>query len=207
MKITLQVNGREMTFSEEELTAIVEKHFAEEVIEVEPETHQVEQLTSEEWFEVNPLEINQSIFQAKREDKNQEATRQLILQALTVLKKDPQRYGRPFETLIPEKTWLQKTAVELITLASDLGDHNADWIELAFEWAQKICNGASWESICNKPDTAKWFRLVRWKYGVMRIAGGSVLNNEALPESSIGGFNYGSHQMIHSAVPLVVRYK
>ncbi len=41
----------------------------------------------------------------------------------------------------------------------------ADWVEQALEWAQKIFDGQSWESICNYPDTSKNKRMIIWKNG------------------------------------------
>lgn len=58
MKITLQVNGREITFSEQELSSILEKHFSKVKV--------AQKLTENEWFEVKPHAIDQKLFEEKR---------------------------------------------------------------------------------------------------------------------------------------------
>lgn len=131
-----------------------------------------------EWFEVKPQAIDQRLFETKREDYRQEAARKLILQAFAKMKNNPEKYGKNFETMMPKKTWDFKTVAELKEMASKLGDHNADWIEQALEWAQRIANGESWKAICNDKDTVRWFRLVVWKNGSARLAGGPYCPDE-----------------------------
>lgn len=125
-------------------------------------------------FKVTPLEIDQTLFKKKRKDPQQEELRQLILEAFRQMKRDS-KYARPFKIMIPEKTWKSKSVPELEELANKLGDHLTDWVEQAFEWAQKISNGESWESICNELDTAKWVRCVKWKAWIKFVGGSSEL--------------------------------
>lgn len=147
MKITLPVHGRERTFSEQELIAILEKHFSNEATEKATTANVAKVPTEDQAFEVNPQTINQSLFQKERKDRRQEETRQLILEAFAKVKSNPKKYGRKFKTMMPKKTWRSKTVEELKQLACKLGDHNADWVEQALEWAQRICNGESWEAV------------------------------------------------------------
>ena len=206
MKVTLQVNGREMTFSEKELRAILEEHFSSETKQVT--TAKVAQKpTEDEWFEVKPQAIDQKLFRKKRENKKQENTRKLILEAFVEMKANPEKYRKNFKTMMPKKTWLSKTVAELKEMACKLGDHNADWVEQALEWAQRIANGESWETICNDKDTANWYRLVVWKNGYTRLIGGSVYDDDSSPASDVFSNNYIGNFNLGSTVPLVVLYE
>ena len=158
------------------------------------------------WFEVNPQAINKELFQEERADWRQERTRQLILEAFAEMKNDPGKYGRPFKTMMLEKTWSSKTVAELKELASAFGDRNADWVEQALEWAQRIHNGETWEGVCNRPDTANWYRLVVWKNGYARLIGGSVKCYNDSPASDVDNIDYHSDDRILYTVPLVVLY-
>lgn len=53
-----------------------------------------------------------------------------------------------------------KNVVELKEEAKNQGGHMANWIEQALEWAQRIDNGESWETICNEPDKNKHYRMI-----------------------------------------------
>lgn len=211
MKIILQVNGREMTFSEEEVTAIVEEHFNKNAIKQVHEKGQVsKKTTNERYFLVNPLTIDQKLFSQKREDFWQERTRQLILEAFSEMKNNSQ-YTKPFKTIVPEKTWTKKNIYELEKLAVLLGDHMADWVELALEWAQRIANGETWEAICNNPDASNYFRLVIWKekfpgHGFI-FGGSSKAGVKDRPACFYGICCEDSYTVINHTVPLVVSYK
>lgn len=207
MKITLPVHGRKRTFSEKELIAILEKHFSNETTEQATTGKVLKVPTEDQWFEVNHQVINQSLFQEKREDGMQEETRKLILDAFAEVKNSPEKYGRKFKTMMPKKTWNSKTVEELKQLACELGDHNADWVEQALEWAQRICNGESWEDVCNNADTSNWYRLVVWKNGYGRLVGGSCRISDCGPASFVGSYNYLSIFSNNYTVPLVVLYE
>ena len=207
MKVILTVHGRERTFSERELIAILEKHFSKETTEQVSALKLAKVPTEGKLFEVKPLAINQTLFQKKRRGKRQEWTRKLILEAFVEVDKHPEKYASPFYTLIPEKTWSgYKTIEELKEYAKDLGGRMADWIEQALEWAQRISNGESWEAVCNKADTANCYRLVVWKDGCTRLVGGSpysyisYLNYSA---SNVSDYDYYSVFRIDDAVPLL----
>lgn len=220
MKVTLQLSdGREMTFVEQELIAIVEKHFSNEATkqeqttevaktEHEPKTYEVADTPTEgKVFKVNPLAIDQNLFKKKRKDIRQKVTRRIILKAFAELKKNPEKYGKNFKTMMPKKEWSTKTVAQLKEMACKLGDHNADWVEQALEWAQRIVNGDSWEAICNDMDTANWYRLVVWKNGYARLVGGSREGVFNVPASVVGNYDYYDNLNCRDTVPLVVIYE
>ena len=158
------------------------------------------------WFQVNPLAIDQKLFKKERKDLRQESTRNLILEAFTKIKENPEKYGRSFQTMIPNKTWESKTIKELKELATSLGDCVADWVHQVLEWAQRIANGESWEAVCNETDTANWYRLVVWKNNYARFFGGSSKDILFLPASHINDFTHYPNNSVNSVVPLVVLY-
>lgn len=159
-------------------------------------------------FAVNPLKMDRSNFKNPMSDKRQEWTRQIIQEAFAEVDKYPEKYASLFYTLIPEKNWNgYKTVEELKQLACELGDHNANWVEQALEWAQRICNGESWEVICNNADTANCYRLVVWKNGYARLAGGSRYCSNSNPASGVSLNVYDSDDWFSSTVPLVVLKK
>lgn len=208
-QITLPVNGKVMTFSEEELISILEKYFnstnesGQEAIEL------VKTPTEGKFFKVDPTVIDETLFKEKRKDSRQEITRQIIWDAIINMKMRPKKYAKPFKTMIPVKTWTEtKKAEEFKEIASNLGDHMADWVEQALEWAQRITNGESWEEICNNPDTANWHRIILWK-DYVRLVGGSCNKNDNVPASTVHDdqYFYGSGVGFDTAVPLVVGYK
>lgn len=204
-KITLPVNGREMTFSEDELIDILEKHFNSEI--AERETTEVTQISTEsKYFSVNPTAIDQNLFEKKRDDPNQECTRQTILEAFIEVKNNPEKYAKSFKIMIPEKTWSVKTVEELEKLVKNVGGHITNWVEQALEWAQRIANGETWEAICNEPDIEKWYRLVIWKNDNARLVGGSSELNRDIPASVVVSYDCTFNVKLHNTVPSVVLY-
>ena len=161
--------------------------------------------TEGKWFLVNPLAIDQTLFIEEREDLWQESARKLILEAFQELKENP-KYAKPFKTMILKKTWLMTSVKELEELAESLGDHNADWVEQALEWAQRICNGETWEDLCNKTDPIKYHRLIKWKNDCFQFVGGSYNSN--INKGAVKVY-YNIYFKIHNCnnvVPLVVDY-
>ena len=205
MSVTLQVDGR--ILSVEEIEAIVRQHFSEKKEIPKDGKKTVRRPKEGKWFEVKPGEINQDLFRKKRNDMSQEKTRQLILEAFAEVEKNPEKYGKPFETMVPKKTWAFRTFDELKGYAKSLGDYNADWVEQALEWAQRIQNGETWKAVCNKPDTANWFRLVVWKNGYVGFVGGSRKNSSYAPASDVSVRYYFPDDEAGNIVPLVMRYK
>ena len=162
--------------------------------------------TEGRWFDVNPLEIDQTLFQQKRNDWKQEPIRKLILQAFDAVNKNPEKYGRKFKTMMPYKNWCSKTPKELEQLACELGDHNADLVEQALEWAQRIYNGESWQTVCNNRDTAKWARLITSQGGYLYV-GGWLSESYGYPASFINELYFLFFHTTNTAVPLVVLYE
>jgi len=157
-------------------------------------------------FKVNPLGIDRSKFKKPRSDERQEWTRQTILNALYRVDKCPEKYASAFYTMIPEKKWNgNKTGPELEAYANDLGGQIADWVEQSLEWAQRITNGESWETICNNPDTAKWFRVIRCDDVYYRLVGGSCDSGFFQQPSYVLYFGFNAnHSYFIDTVPLVV---
>lgn len=208
MKITLQVHGRKMTFSKEELTTIVEKYFPRQTTQQVSTAKVVQKPTEDSWFEVNPQAIDQKLFENERENKREERTRKLIIEAFFEMKSNPEKYGRNFKTMFPKKTWNYKTIGELKELACKLGSHNADWVEQALEWAQRIANGESWKTICNSVDTANWYRLVVSEKGYFWLVGGSFQTDWRLSATDVAlNYDFYDSDRIKNTVPLVVTYK
>ena len=209
MQVILTVLGRKCVFSEEELTAILERHFSDKEAKATREVALPVTVrpTEGEWFRVNPATINREIFQESRENVREETTRLYILDAFSQLENNPGKYDRTFETLMPQKFWEWKTSEELKSLSAVLGHHMADWVEQALEWAQRIQNGETWEDICTSSDTAKWFRLVTWKDGHPRLIGGSTLRfpNGCQFASHVDDVYREPDEEIYWAVPLIVR--
>ena len=159
-------------------------------------------------FGVNPLEIDRSKFEKPMRDQKQEWTRQIIQEAFAEVDKHPEKYAFAFYTLIPKKKWNgYKTVAELKAYANELDGLMADWVEQALEWAQRIFNGESWEAICNNADTANWYRVILWKNGYYRLAGGSRNNYSHHPASDVNISDYYSNNRIKYTVPLVVLKK
>lgn len=208
MEITLQVNGREMTFSEEE-------HFVDKTSKTEAQTTKCVQTEDTKptktqakgkYFNVVPRSIDWTLFQEKRADKEQERTRQIILEAFDKVDRHPEKYAKPFKVMIPEEKWVYRTVRGLKDLAKKLGDHIANWVEWALSLAQRISNGETWEAVCNELDTEEWYRLVEWKSGLCRLVGGSVNFYTNRPASGISYYDYADDDDLGDAVPLVVCY-
>lgn len=191
-KITVTVKGREVTLSEKELVSILEEHF--------------KILNVVKGVEVNPISIDESIFEIgeNEHDSHKEYIMQVIKKAFIEMKKDLRRYARPFEIVTPAELEPVHTEEKMVALAEKYGDHLADWVEQALEWAQRIANG---EDIFNKSDDSKWFRAITWQNGNMCLVGGAEEFNDHDSASSIHDFNVNSFYQLHYAVPAVVRYK
>lgn len=172
-------------------------------------TSEVEQAPAEGMlFEVNPLGIDRSKFEKPMSNRRQEWTRQIIQEAFAEVDKHPEKYASEFYTLIPEKKWNgYKTVAELKAYANDLGGQMADWVEQALEWAQRIFNGESWETICNNVDTANWYRVILWKNGYYRLFGGSRGSSNSSTASDVSNYDFDSDDRFYYTVPLVVLKK
>lgn len=142
--IKVKVFGIEQSYSLDELSAILEEYK-----EMKGTTYGLkERIMIGKWFRVTPATINQKLFKNKREDYYQEEFRQRILEVFDSFKRRPERL-RPFKTMVPfdEGAWY---ADGLEKIANKYNGHVADFDEQELEWAQRICNGESWEEVCNK---------------------------------------------------------
>ena len=194
--ITLQVNGKERTFSEEELTAILENYYngnADKPIEGK-------------WFQVNPKAINRALFKNKRIDEEQERVRKLILEAFSEVDKNS-KYSEPFETMIPVRPKSFNFEKEVKEFAKQIGDSQTNWIEQALEWAQRISNGETWESLCNQPDYNKWFRLIIGKEDKSWFIGGCCEYGITIPTTYVSALAHYFESRVWVSVPSVVRRK
>ena len=191
-EITVTVRGREVTLSEKELISILEEHF--------------KILNVVKGVEVNPILIDEPTFEIEKKDfySHKESTMQVIQKAFIEMKKDLRRYARPFEIVTPAELESVYTEEKMVALAEKYGDHIADWVEQALEWAQRIANG---EDIFNKSDDSKWFRAISWQDGHVCLVGGANELNNHDSVASIHEFNVNSSYQIYNAVPAVVRYK
>lgn len=195
-EITLKVNGTERTFSKQELIEIIEKHLS----------NGNQAPTEGVWFWVKPREIiiNQKIFNEVREDRKQERTRKLILEAIEQTKKNPQKYKDAFRVMIPKKAWKVITVEEMNRNATKIGAHIADWVEWILVLAQRIVNGQSWEEICNFPAKSKWFKLIMWETGYFRTVGSCLFLDIELPDAAESGTAYGYTNSLSHTVPVFV---
>lgn len=202
--IKLNVFGEEKTFSKKDVETAMEDYLSKEAIMRNKENVQLEKPTEGKWFRVNPLKIDQEFFKEPREDGSQEKTRQIILSAFRKLNSNPDYYGIPFETMMPEKTWVLKKIADMRDMAMDLGERTANLYEQSLEWAQRIIN-ESWEAICNDSDTAKCYRFVENSDKSVLIVGGCENSKPIAHPSDIANFGKYSAEIMNT-VPLVVRH-
>ena len=96
--ITLKVYGREMSFSKEELTAILEKHYSKTEI-VKGVRRRISKIPAEGvYFNVNPHLMDLQFFEnLSFENTLQEWTRKRIVKALKKVQENPQKYAKPFK--------------------------------------------------------------------------------------------------------------
>ena len=103
--IVLQIGGKEMTFSEEELAKMVEYYIAN-AISSSDKSGVITSPIEGKWFMVNPMTINRKLFEEEREDSLQERLRKLILQIFKSVDEKPNICAHPFEILIPSEKQL-----------------------------------------------------------------------------------------------------
>lgn len=158
---------------------------------------------------VKPLDIEQKLFQKPRKNQRQEGLRQLILESFVELNRRPEVFGRPFTIISPSKTWNGgKKVCELKEISNSIGDHMANWIEQALDWAYQISKSKrNWEKLSNCPDESECFRLIDWKDGCARLMGGSSYTQQTHTMTDIFSVSYGLEEEIYDTVPAVVRYE
>ena len=193
--ITLQVNGRIITFTEEDLTTILEEYY----------TTKLSKPVEGEWFLVIPNAINRELFEEERFDEQQEWVRMTILDAFAEVDSNP-KYARIFETMWPKKTWnVAMDGNELTRIAKLIGDDMTDWVEQALEWAQRISNGESWESLCNTAEEAECYRMITGQDNNKCLVGASYYSTLKFPTTHCRLCDPRNRLMY--TVPSVVRRK
>ena len=159
-------------------------------------------------FRVEPLSINKKLFEEQRKVNSEEFVRRTINEAFRKAEQNPTQYLTPFCTLVPKKIWDYneiKNEKELREYAIYTGGKMADWIEQALEWAQRLSNGESWDNICNKPDTLRFYRMIEWKDGEPKIVGGSTEENYTYSPAHIFlRLVYSCKRGVPYTVPLIV---
>lgn len=205
MKLTLQINGREMTFSEEQLIAILKNHFSGEQEDIVAEEVTKNPIVGTCYL-VTPSSINKDLFKEERKDPCQEEIRKLILEAFEELDKKRFQICKPFKIIVPEKTWTIKNVQELKQIAIDLGGQTTNWIEQALGWAQQINDGTTWEDLCNKKDKHACYRLIIWKDGTCKIIGGSIKDAKLNSLTSISDLSYKDEHLVINTVPSITQY-
>ena len=205
-EITVPVNGKEVTLSEEKLIEIIECYFRGEKVRTTLEIASIP--TEGKYFEVNFFSINQNKFKRKRKNPVQEQLRQQILKAFVEVANNPERYALPFKTVIPKRPHglAPRQVEEVKKMAEYVGDHNADWVEQTLEWAQRISNGEKWRTLCNKNDTAKWHRLVEGANGEFLCVGGATEDSNAGKHNCIHMSLLKPSRYVEKIVPLVIVY-
>lgn len=176
-------------------------------------------VTQNKLFEVNPMEIDRSMFEddGKRSifgsfEYKVKACKNKINNAFSEVDKNPEKYASSFYTLIPdiyENLNNSKNMDELKAQANELGGNMADWVEQYLEWAQRISNGETWEDLCKKADTAGFRRMIIEKNGEPLLVGHSIWEKEGrlrkiYPVTEIDSLGFCSNGLCEMTVPLVV---
>lgn len=181
MKITLQINGQERSYSEEELISkLNELEELKSKSRINLSTIEVAQKpTVSKCFSVDPNSIDQDLFSKERTEKIfEEPVRLQILKAFEEVRNNPQRYSKKFKTFIPEKNWGGRTVRELEEMAIETGGTLTDIVDQRLEWAQRIQNGESWDEVCRMKDPIEYSRLVAsGKDYYMYMVGGMAKNS------------------------------
>lgn len=198
MKITLLVHGHEKTFSEGELTKILEEFFSKEESSRKKEVIRIEG----KWITVNLSAIKQEMFKAPRKDIKQEETRKIIEEAIEIANRN-QQY-RNFEIQIPEKKWKTKSFREMRELARKQKSHIGNWVEVALWWATQIQKEEDWEYMCNDVENTEWYKVADWKH-TLAYVGNCTSNSGKASATEVYECSYLHRIQICDAVPYLVR--
>lgn len=202
---------RRLEWSKEALVNLVEKYYGNKIQQRLNTTIPL----PDEWFDVDPVFlINQESFQKKRSNWSEERTRLIILEAFEEAKRNPERYLKKFRTMYPSRKREdgRLTEAEFEEIACKIGDHQVDWVEKAFEWAQCISNDEliGWKTTCSILDSSNWIRVIKGKDG--KLKGVGAIGENAFPTryglpTDINDFddNVGSMEPYQS-VPSIVSY-
>ena len=179
MKVTLQVDGRQMTFSKVENIQI-----SEETVQSEKEKSNNggtvsfidHPLVNEGWFYVYPRAIDRAFFEKEVEEKAVQ-TRDFILEALEKVRKYPYLYDNDIKVRIPKDVfqYRDKSYDVIIAELSENNEYLIDWVELALIWAQRIKDGEGWDMLYNTNfNVSNYHRFIRWKGNQIATVGGSL---------------------------------
>lgn len=151
--INLIINGREKTFDEKKLIDIFKEHDLTKI-------KMPKDALGVEIHEVIPEDINRKLFEEKRIDEVEESARNFILYALKNFDRKPEKYGKPFKTIVFMSPFEEMTLMNVEEFAKKHGNSFATTVELGLEWAYRITMGETWESVCKEVDRG-WYKLVQ----------------------------------------------
>ncbi len=159
-----------------------------------------------EWFLVEPRNINRNLFKTDSwiGPEEQQALRK-INNSFDLLDIQPDKFGKPFEILVPKKNWENKTVKEMINMCKDYGGKFSTGIATGFLWAQIIDNGETPKNYCEGPDTLECYRLVAWENGVF-LTGGSQESSLDFSATHIEMIPMFDTFVPDNTVPQIIRY-
>lgn len=145
--------GAKTILNAKQIADVLQKYFNSTITDIHVREVQSPPRT-DIWYVVNPLDIDQELFEEERPDEKQEKTRQTILKAFAMLNSNPIKYGAKFMSTVPYhsgESYLSTTG-KIILVGTEF--------EQVIEWAQRIANGETWEDMCNKKDTMNAYRII-----------------------------------------------
>ena len=207
MKVTMIVNGQEITYANVQDIKIIEE--TDKKADGNTTLLEDHPLIQGDWFYVCPKQIDRKLFEKELEGRGNPA-RRLILEAFEELEKNPSQYARDFKVRIPKSptSFHEKRYNEIARTLKESDEHIANWVELALMWAQRIHNGEPWEVLHNYMFTvSKYPRFIIWKDGFVANAGGSLKISSVFnyPEQYILLQYTGMSEKCFGEVPIIAR--
>ncbi len=209
------VHGVTRYLSKEEVEAILASHIPKKSSLFLERFEVAKRPTDGKCFKVELEKIDTNLFVKKRENKKQEETRILILEAIRKASMEPEKY-KLFYLLVPEKEWVYGakgwiTIERAMEYAEEVGGYTTTLVEEALGWGQQITNDAGldkvWKVVCNFPDTLKCPRLCIYEKATVKHVGGSSTLKLRAAASSVGSLDYNACDSVFRekvAVPSVV---
>ena len=162
--------------------------------------------TPDQWFRVIPHSIDRNLFEEMRKDARQELVRKMILLAFTHVDRYPKTFGT-FYTTYPKKKWDKMRVRDMERMAEQIGEGVATITHQALEWAQRIANGEKWETLCNKPDEANYYRLAKWYVGTgLKQVGGAKAVRDDSPAVDVYHPTHCQEEVLCDCVPLIINH-
>lgn len=116
---------------------------------------------------VDPNHIKEALFESERANKQEELTRLRILKGISMMKKNPEKYVRVFEVIIPDKV-PSDDGPSHEKYAQENGDGLEDYVQKYLEWGCRISedNGSdeAWQKLCILPDKSGRYQLIKGEY-------------------------------------------